>query len=100
MLCNLVDNAVDSGFWHIEDAGYNPIGQSMSQPVNIDKDSQMITPAMVLIPLEEPLQTMHGFSAEILLQLGLHVKPQTQDGHVVVQPAIGHKMATLEKKIS
>lgn len=52
----------------------------MRQPVNVDQDVHL----MVLFPLQEPLQTMHGSSAvvTVLLQLGLYVEPKTQDGKV------------------
>lgn len=51
VLCNFVDDVVDCGFGHIKYTGYNSIGKSMSQPVNVDQDFQLITPAVVLFPL-------------------------------------------------
>lgn len=44
---------------------------------------------MVLFPLQEPLQTLHGPSAETkVLQLSLNIKPQSQYWHVLVQQYI------------
>ena len=55
----------------------------MSHPENTDEDFQLTPPAMVLFSLQQPLQTIHGSSAEakVLLQLCLYVEPQMQDGH-------------------
>ena len=37
IICYFVDDAVDCGFGHIKNTGYNTIRQSMSQPENIDE---------------------------------------------------------------